>query len=429
MASPIPSRQTWLTTALLTLAYIWSYVDRQLFGLLVEPIKASLRISDVQIGMINSISFSLFLLIAMIPLARLADRGNRPRLIAGCVGFWSIMTVACGAATHWLHLLVARTGVAIGEAGLPPAALAYLSDLVPANKLPRVTSIFLLGPFVGGGLALLGGSSLYLLISRWNLSAVPVLGGLEHWQWIFIIVGLPGFLIAAAILLTLKEVDDTRRISPGAVPLREVYVFFKSVRVFLLPYAFGVALVTVIYQSYVVWLPALLMRSQGLSMADAGLIAGGIFLGAGASGTLAGGWFVSLAREGRVLARATGVVLASAVALFPLGTLAPLASSPQAMAVLFCIAIFITSGMVSVSNLPLLIITPPRMRARMIGFYALIVLSIGPGGGPLAVGALSDHLGSLPKAMAIVALVVAIMSTLLLFLAWRAMARLPMDAS
>lgn len=115
--APISSVKAWCVSILLAVCYCLSYLDRVILSTLTEPIKASLQISDTQIGLLQGVSFSLFYVIASLPLAYLCDHGNRPRLIAACMSFWNVMTMACGVATNYWSLLLARIGMAMGEAG------------------------------------------------------------------------------------------------------------------------------------------------------------------------------------------------------------------------------------------------------------------------------------------------------------------------
>jgi MFS family permease len=387
---------------LLTLAYVCANVDRHVFSLLVEPIKTYLRVTDSAIGLIHGISFSLFGIAAMLPLARLVDRGNRPRIIFWCIAFWSVMTMSCGLAASWTQLLIARTGVAIGEAGLPPAAYSYLADAFDERRLPRANSIYLLAPFVGGGLAMLGGGGMYALISGWRLSGWPIFGGLEGWQLIFLIVGLPGFLIGVLILARMPEVG--RRDIAGKAPFRDVFTFLRRIRFFFIPYTIGLALVCLIFQAQIAWLPAMLMRGHGLTTAEAGQLVGILYISAGIGGTLAGGWLVGRAPREALLHHAVRIMTVGSAAMLPLAALAPVVSSLAVATLLFGLVIFINSGIFAISLLPLQLPPPPHMRARVIALCSLITVTVSSGGGPLAVGMASDWLGTLPVALSLVSL-------------------------
>lgn len=419
--------RSWGPTILLTLAFTWSYVDRHIFSLLVEPIKASLAISDARIGLIHGISFSLFTVIATLPLAWLADRGNRPRLIAWCIAGWSLMTMACGLSTHWLHLLLARTGVAIGEAGMPPSVLSYLTDTVDRSRLSRASSFFLLGPFIGGGLAMFVGGALYAASAGWSIGDWPLVGGLERWQLLFMIVGAPGLLFAAAVM-TLREASSSGRSGRKATPFTEVLAYIGGIRSFFVPYCVSLALLALIYNAYIIWLPATLMRDHQMSMVDAGIVVGTIFLGAGGTGTLLSGWFVSRQGEARALPRAIQVIAIACGLIWPVACLAPFAPSAIA-ACLYGLAIFLTSAIFGIGAYPFQIMAPPHIRARTIGAYLMIISLTGAGIGPIAVGALSDVFQNLSLALGVVGSAATTISVALMMLALRNLGRLHGDAT
>ena len=116
-------RVAWYAVAVLLLAYTCSFIDRTILSLLVEPIKADLGLSDTEIGMLHGLAFALFYTLMGIPIAMLADRYSRRRIIAGGIAFWSIATACCGLANRFSHLFIARVGVGVGERIQYPASL------------------------------------------------------------------------------------------------------------------------------------------------------------------------------------------------------------------------------------------------------------------------------------------------------------------
>jgi MFS family permease len=408
----------WAVTLLLMLCATWSFVDKHLFSLLIQPIKASLGISDSQIGLIQSVSFSLFMLLATFPLARIADRGSRPRLIGWCIAAWSVMTMSCGLATHWVHLLLARTGVAVGEAGLPPAALSYLADVHKPRNLPRANAIYLLGPFLGGGLAMLVGGRLYAA-AAWDLSAWPILRDLERWQLLFMIIGAPGFLLSALVFIFLREDEVRPRMPRSATRWPELRAFLLRVRWFFILYTLAIGMTHFVYNAHVVWLPSALIRGFGLAIGEAGQIAGLIYLIAGISGAFTSAWLVGRAGEGRLLQAALRLMLINAILLLPAAIGAPLAPTLTTCICLFSAAIFLTSSLFGVSTLAIQLIAPSSIRASAISIHSIFVIIIGPGFGPLVAGMLSDSLGSLFLALAIIGLVAISILILMLVLAAR----------
>ena len=140
--------------------YVLSFTDRQIIAVMIEPIKADLQLSDVQISLVGGLSFAIFYSTAGIFMGRLADRVNRPALIGVCVFIWSLTTALCGMATQFWHLLL-RMGVGLGESGLLPSTLSLLADYFEPRRLTTAMSVFLLGAPIGIGVAFAGGGYLY----------------------------------------------------------------------------------------------------------------------------------------------------------------------------------------------------------------------------------------------------------------------------
>lgn len=147
------------------LAYIFSFIDRQILALMIEPIKADLGLSDTQFSLLHGLAFSLFYAFMGLPLAYLADRFSRPKIIAVGVVFWSIATAFCGLSKNFIQLFLSRMGVGVGEAALSPAAYSMFSDMFSKDKLGRAVAVYSIGSFVGGGIAFQVGSDIWCVIT------------------------------------------------------------------------------------------------------------------------------------------------------------------------------------------------------------------------------------------------------------------------
>ena len=155
---PWPSAgMAWYAVAILVIAFIFSFVDRIIIGLLVEPIKQDLGVSDFGIGMLGGLAFAVFYALVGIPIGRLADRYSRRKIIGIGIFLWSLATAACGLAKNFWHLFLARVGVGVGEAALSPAAYSMIADFFPKEKLGRALGVYQAGAFVGAG----------ILVPRW----------------------------------------------------------------------------------------------------------------------------------------------------------------------------------------------------------------------------------------------------------------------
>lgn len=186
---------SWYVASVLMVVYVLSFIDRKLPFILVESIKRDLDLSDTQVGLLTGLVFSLIYATASLPLARVADRSSRPRLIAIVVAVWSLMTAVGGFATSFAQLAVARAGVAIGEAGCTPASHSLLADYFPESRRGLAISIFMMGAPIG------------ILV---GLSLGGLINDLADWRVAMWMVGAPGLLIAVLVFCTVREPNRNR---------------------------------------------------------------------------------------------------------------------------------------------------------------------------------------------------------------------------
>ena len=192
----------WYVLGILFLVYILNFVDRQIISILAEDIKRDLGLKDEDLGFLYGTAFGVFYSLFGIPLGRLADNWNRVRLMTIGLALWSAMTAFSGFARNGAMLTAARIGVGVGEATASPSAYSLISDYFPKRLRATALAIYSSGLYVGGGLSLgIGG----LIVQRWN-KAWPEGGplGLHGWQAAFLIVGIPGLMVALWIA-TLRE--------------------------------------------------------------------------------------------------------------------------------------------------------------------------------------------------------------------------------
>jgi MFS family permease len=214
-----PPLLAWVTVAVLFVAYIFSFIDRMIIGLLVEPMKADLNLSDTQISLLQGLAFAIFYTLVGLPLGRLIDRAARLRVAAVGVALWSIMTMACGLAGQYWQLFVARMGVGVGEATLSPAAYSIISDSFPQRRMGLAMGVYGLGSAVGAGLAFIIGAAVIQLVTSAGTLTLPLIGEVRAWQATFMIVGLPGLVIAAVLAMMPEParlaVSEPARRDPG----------------------------------------------------------------------------------------------------------------------------------------------------------------------------------------------------------------------
>jgi MFS family permease len=363
---------------ILTVVGTLNYLDRQVLTILIEPIRKDLGISDTQIGFLTGIAFTFVYVALAIPSARLADSWSRRKVIALAAGAWSIMTALCGVAQSYTQLLFARMGVGVGEAGGHPSCQALVGDLYEKKVRATAMSIFLLSMPFGIGLG--------LLIGGW---AVGALG----WRGVFLLVGLPGLLIAPIVWFTVPEIRQG--MSDGFKNKLPTPPLLETIRLLLSFSSYRNMVLAQIASSMIglgisTWLPSFLTRSHGMAPASIGLnltLAFAIPLGVG---LMAGGrltdamarrdprWYFWIASISSFL----NGLFTAAVFLVPTG------------AVFWCMALgYLT---VSIFIGPNLVITqtlsPVAFRATACAFTSFMVNSIGLGVGPQVMGIVSDLL-------------------------------------
>lgn len=226
---------------LLTLVYTLNFIDRNLLSVIAQPVIGAFNLSDSQYGFLNGPPFAIFYALMGVPIAMAADRYNRVAIIALCIAVWSIMAALCGFATSFLFLLMARVGVAIGEAGCTPPANSLIGDYFKASSRANALGIYAMGVTIGAALAnAFGGPIATGLtgagVSQWldsvgiaSLFAAVDWTQVEGWRLAFIIIGAPGVLVALIVLFTIKEPPRGFSDAPG-VPRAEKAGFAETLR-------------------------------------------------------------------------------------------------------------------------------------------------------------------------------------------------------
>ena len=403
----------WYVVVILTIAYVVSFLDRQILALLVEPIKHDLGISDTRMSLLMGFAFALFYTLLGIPAGRLADRHDRRWIITGGIALWSVMTALCGLARDYSQLFLARIGVGVGEASLNPSALSLISDYFPPASRARPLAFFAMGVPVGAGCALVAGGWLIDAIAAAPPVSLPVVGTLRPWQTVFLLLGVPGLLVAA-LMGTVREPQRHGRLqlATGGDARLGVLAAFSHLRSRWRSYAgivLGMSGATLLGYGFLSWLPALFMRTWGWSIAQVALVQGLVLLTAGPVSVCAAGWLADvLARRGdraahlRVFTWLAAMMTVSAVAL-------SLAPGPWWAAGFFFINVLGSAGLTAVATAGLMLITPNQLRGQASAIYYFMINVIGLTLGPVAIAVLTDHVfgdeAALRYSMALVGLV------------------------
>lgn len=356
----------------LLLLFTFNFIDRVLLGIVQEPIKQEFHLADWQLGLLGGPAFALLYTFLGIPIARLAETRSRVSIISISVALWSAMTAACGLANGYWHLLAARIGVSIGEAGCTPPAHSLLSDYYPPQQRATALSIYALGIPFGSAIAGLGGG--------WIADAYS-------WRHAFWFLGLPGLVLAALTKWTIKE-PPRRGGTEAAPPFTQALMTLLRKPAFT-HVAIGGALVSFFGYGAAQFLPSFLIRSHGLSLMQASWVFAGLSAVFVAFGTFLGGALTDrlIRRDLRAMVWLPAIGLSLTVPLY-------LCSYLSGNLILAFFPLCVGSILHYTYLGPMYAVTqsvaPPRMRATATAVLLFIVNLIGYGLGPPALGALSD---------------------------------------
>ena len=372
-ARPVQSR----LLAFLLFAYILNFLDRQILGILAQPIKADLNLSDAQFGAIGGLAFALLYSILAVPLALLADRTRRSWVIAGALAVWSGFTALCGTAVSYGQLFLFRLGVGVGEAGGVAPSYALIADYFEPARRARAMAIYSLGVPLG----LAGGTLAGAYIASWI-----------DWRAAFVVMGVLGLLLAPVMLLFVRD-RPRPAASPeadAAEPLLRAFPIVARKPTFWLM-AFAASCSSLCGYGLAIWTPSILERSFGLSLIDRAHFFASLLLIGGTIGVFAGGW----------LADRLGTADRGWYAKLPM--IAWLITAPMFLAGLTATDLRLSWLLLLIPNALNILwlgpvttavqhLVPRQMRATASASFLLINNLIGLGIGPLLMGAISDSL-------------------------------------
>lgn len=370
---------------LLTMVAVFNYLDRGVLALAMEPIKQEFDLSDSQLGLMSGFAFALFYAVAGIPIARWADRGNRNHVVSLTTGIWSLMIVISGLVGSFSQLLLVRVGIAVGESGCTPPAQSLIADYFDRAERPRAMSIY----WLSGPIAVI----ISFVLGGWLIENVG-------WRMTFILMGIPGVLLALLVKITLREPrlikeKNTTCIS-NAVPLNEK----NSLRIVLKNLWQGksfrqlviIFCISTFFSAGIgVWIPAFFFRAHGVGIGEIGMWLGLLNGTAGLISVFLGGYLAARFapnRESLQLKCITFSVALSSV-FYALCFFSPTHTSSFAF-------LFFVWGLEGLGYAPVYAmvqsLAEEKSRAVALAFILLITNLIGLGFGPLVVGFLSDVL-------------------------------------
>ena len=384
----------WYVVFVLLLAYVFSFLDRQILNLLVEPIKRDLGLSDIGVSLLQGLAFAVFMGLAALPIGRLIDTSRRMTIISAGIAIWSVMTACCGLTTSFAGLFLCRMGVGVGEATLTPSAYSVISDHLPPARRGLGLGLYSIGVYIGAGLALVIGG---VVIGHLPHDAVvlPVLGAVRSWQIVFFAVGLPGLAVALWTATLREPTRSGAPMSSGAnLPttpsLSEVWRYFRANAAVLALMTFCTSFAAMASYSVMAWTPSFFIRSFGWHAAEIGRALGLINIVFGTLGVIAGGMLGDSLRSRGVANGRLYLMAFAALAVSPFAVAAPLADEPILSLALYAPVIFFITVVIGTGPAALQDVMPNRMRGVATAAAVLIVNVIGLGFGPTAVALFTD---------------------------------------
>ena len=376
------NRYRYYVLALLTLGYVFNFVDRQVMTILIEPIKAEFGATDTQMGVLSGLAFALFYATLGLPVARLADRWSRTKVLSISMTTWSAVTALCATSTGFWHLALLRVGVGIGEAGGTPPSQSLLADYFAPERRAFAQGILATAPNIGILVGLFGGA---LIAEAFG------------WRTVFLVFGIPGVVLALLIYLTVREPDKVAR------PEQDLNLWVALKGILALPsfkmIMLGVGFTGISGYGLGVWSPSFLVRVHDMSLVDAGLYLGLIGVFGGGLGTISSGLMVdALAKRDKrwqMWVPMIGIFLSLptqlAFLLWPVehrlivgGADLPFALIFMGLSAIFA-SFWIAPSYAAVQNL-----VPQYWRTQASAMMLLAINLLGMGLGPLLVGVFSD---------------------------------------
>jgi MFS family permease len=385
-------KYAWYVVGLLTLANISSFLDRQILALLVVPIKRDMHLSDTKLSLLMGLSFALFYTIFGIMISRLADKTSRRNIIIGGIALWSLLTATCAGVKTYGQFFLARMGVGVGESTLSPSAYSMITDYFPKRKLGIAISVFTMGIFLGSGFALAIGAGLVAHLPAEGTVNIPPFGPIYHWQKLFLIIGLPGFVISL-LMFSIREPKRKDILSIEGVQQKlslhqSLKIVFSHPKTFI-SICLGTAFTAFVSYGCTAWIPTYFFRTFGWPMPKAGLTFGLILLAGSVSGVIWGGWYADRLKNKGIDAGRLRIGFIAGIAIL-LSCCIPLISNPNIVVTLLLIPAFFIASPMGASTAALQELMPNQVRALTSAIFLFLINMIGLGLGPYIVAFFTD---------------------------------------
>lgn len=385
-----PVTNAWITLAFLMTAVTLSFIDRQILSVLIDPIRKDLAITDFQVGLLGGPAFVLFYITGNLVSGWLADRRNRVTIISGALTIWSLATALCGLAFSFPVLVLTRAGVGLGEGALGPGVHSVVADSFEKSRLPLALSIYSVSGAFGPGLALLLGGFVVHGVAVW-FAHIPGLGSLHPWQQTFMVVGLPGLALSALLLVAVRIPERTVTLTPEILSNTVLMEFWSKRRRLIVLYVLAISCLVAAELSFLLWMPAFLMRVHGYRPDELGATFGVMLMLLSAGGSFCWGLISTfVARRGRHDAALRIMTLAMAICV-PFMVIAPLMPSGKLVLLLIAPVLASLRCYSGLGHATVQIVTPSWLRGRVAAVYLASASAIGAFVGPPLVGAISTY--------------------------------------
>ncbi|MEQ1780471.1 MAG: MFS transporter [Hyphomonadaceae bacterium] len=374
------SQSRYYVLLILTLVYAFNHVDRQVLVILLEPIRGDLKLEDWHLGLLSGLGFAAVYATVGIPVAIWADRGVRRDIVALSLAVWSLMTVLSGIAQTYWHLMLARMGVGLGEAGGTPPATSMIADLYPPSQRATALGVYTLGI----GLGILAGFPLGGYIYE-----------LYGWRTAFFVAGAPGLMLALVVWLTVKEPKrglSEARNATVKPDIKKTFAFMLSQPSFLWLLA-GCMLICVSANAFLAWTSPLLMRTYQVSVGQVSLALGLLVGGLGGLGAILIGMICDRLSK-RDLRWRPWIILACAIVALPFAWGFLHAPTLEAAYMFNAVPSFVGLIYASIAYTAAQELVGVTMRATASAFTLFCLTLLGIGGGPTLVGFLSSYFAS-----------------------------------
>jgi len=374
-------KYAWFFTTVLLITYTVSFIDRAMINLLIDPIRSDLKLSDIQMGQILGPGFMISYILFSLPVGRMVDKFNRIAVLIGGIILWSIATAAHGFSSDYYSLFISRAGVGAGEAAVTPASWSIIADLFRPEERAFPMSFYLMGPYIGQGLALLFGG----LVIQLYTDPIVFLGfTLQPWQMIFILIAIPGFILSLGLAFLTDPIRkgiiniDNKHQESFVDVIKYIRSKFSAYFTLMIAASF----IVVLLYTFQAWVPTYISRIHGWDLSRVGYLFGIVTLISGSLGVLSGP-VVEKFLEKRNIKNSTHTVFlisSSVLAIIPAITFLFI-NEQFVLPGMFVISFFITLPMACFAT-GLQKMTPQNYRGSISGLYVFIMnitgLSLGP---------------------------------------------------